>query len=151
MTRPINVFLSYAHADAALMDVVRRQLSVCDRQKIIAKWVDRSIRPGAAWRKQIHQGLTIADVILWFVSPAFFESDYSFDIEMREALRRHAAGTATVIPIIIRPCMWQAAPFAQLQALPTNAKPLSTWANLDEGWLVELEADAVVASGRATG
>jgi hypothetical protein len=84
---------------------------------------------------QVSRGLESADIILLFVSPSFFESDYCFETEMREALRRHAAGTATVIPIIIRPCAWHVAPFAQLQALPQDGKPISTWTNIDEACL----------------
>jgi TIR domain len=132
MTKPIQIFFSYAHEDEALMDAVRRQLIVFDRQRVIEKWHDRKIPPGTKWKNKIDQRLRNADIILLFVSPHFFESDYCFETEMREALRRHASGAARVIPIILRPCLWQSAPFAQLQALPRDAKAISTWPNIDE-------------------
>lgn len=50
-----------------------------------------------------------------------------------------AAGEACVIPIILRPCYWKDEPFAKLQALPKNAKPITTWSDRDEAFLdVEL-------------
>jgi len=135
MSRPIEIFFSYAHKDEVLMDKVRRQLIVFDRQNVIRKWHDRLIPAGGSWQGQIDQRLKDARIILLFVSPHFFESDYCFDTEMREAMRRHAAGQARVIPVILRPCLWQTAPFAQVQAVPKDAKPLTTWSNRDEGCL----------------
>jgi hypothetical protein len=40
MSRPIEIFFSYAHEDVALVDAVRRQLVVFDRQGVIRKWHD---------------------------------------------------------------------------------------------------------------
>lgn len=135
MPDPVEIFFSYAHEDEALMDEVRRQLIVFDRQNIIRKWHDRLIPAGGNWKGQIDIRLRRARIVLLFISPHFFESDYCFDTEMREAMRRHAAGQARVIPVILRPCLWQTAPFAQVQAVPTDGKPITTWSNRDEGCL----------------
>lgn len=132
MARPIEIFFSYAHEDENLMDAVRRQLIIFDRQDVIRKWHDRQIKPGEKWKNQIDERLKRSDIVLLFVSPHFFESDYCFETEMRDALRRHAAGTTRVVPIILRPCLWKTAPFAQLQALPRDGKAVSTWENLDD-------------------
>ena len=51
---------------------------------------------------------------------------------MTEAMGRHEAGAAKVIPIILRPCLWQTAPFSKLQALPADGGPVTTWPNRDE-------------------
>jgi RecG-like helicase len=50
------------------------------------------------------------------------------------AMERHERRGATVIPIIVRPCEWQDMPFAKVQTLPRNAKPVTTYANQDEAW-----------------
>jgi hypothetical protein len=133
--RPIELFFSYAHEDESLMNDVRRQLVVFDRQDLIKKWHDRLIPPGADWRDQIDDRLAHSDIILLFVSPDFFESDYCYEAEMAEAMRRHRAGSARVIPIILRPCAWQTAPFADLQVLPRDGRPITTWPNRDEACL----------------
>lgn len=50
-------------------------------------------------------------------------------------MERHEAGVARVIPVILRPCDWQGTPFGKLQALPSNAKPVVSWADRDEAFL----------------
>jgi hypothetical protein len=100
------------------MDQVRRQLVIFERHGKILKWHDRDIPPGREWEGQIDERLRGAHLILLFVSPHFIESRYCWEVEVRTALERHESGEARVIPIILRPCAWEDAPFARLQALP---------------------------------
>jgi tetratricopeptide (TPR) repeat protein len=55
---------------------------------------------------------------------------------MRQAMKRHEVGDAKVIPIYLRPCDWKGAPFGSLQALPTDAKPVTKWENRDEAFTI---------------
>lgn len=50
-------------------------------------------------------------------------------------MERHYAGEARVIPIILRPVLWSNTPFSHLQALPQDAKAVTTWANRNEAFL----------------
>lgn len=127
----IEIFFSYAHEDEKLMDEVRRQLIVYERLGRILKWHDRKIPPGVEWQTEIDDRLRRAQIILLFMSPRFIESKYCYLVEGQEALRRHDSKEATVIPVVLRPCAWEDSPFGKLQALPSDAKPLSTWDNLD--------------------
>jgi hypothetical protein len=135
MFRTIEIFFSYAHADAQLMNDVRRQLIVYERNGRILKWWDRQIPPGDDWRKQINNHLSTAKIILLFLSPHFIESRYCYEVEGEAALLRHNSGEAYVIPVILRPCDWQARPFGNLQALPRDAVPVSRWPDRDEACL----------------
>ena len=49
-------------------------------------------------------------------------------------MERHEFGEALVIPIILRAADWNAAPFGKLQALPKDAKPVTSWDNQDEAF-----------------
>src|SRR5205807_851716 len=91
---------------------------------------------GQEWAKEIDTNLNEADIILLLVSPDFIHSDYCYSIEMTRALERHENGTARVIPIILRPCDYIGAPFSKLQALPTDAVPITDrkWRNRDEAF-----------------
>ena len=91
--------------------------------------------PGAEWKGIIDAHLSTADIILLFVSPDFFQSDYCYDVEMTAALERHRRGDARVVPIILRPSTWQAAPFAALNVLPTDGVPVTKWPNRDDACL----------------
>lgn len=135
MQNPIEIFFSYAHEDEDLMNDVRRQLIVYERNGRILKWYDRQIMAGADWRQQIDWRLETAEIILLFVSPHFIESKYCYEVEGREALRRHRLGEARVIPIILRPCVWEESPFGRLQVLPRDGRPVSRWADRDEACL----------------
>lgn len=131
--RPFNIFLSYAHDDENLMDCVRKQLVIYDRQNKIRKWWDRKLTAGASLHSEIDQHLQEADVILLFISPSFFDSDYCYDGEMQQALRQHAEQRSVAIPVILRPCEWASSPLGGLLAFPTDGRPLTTWPNHDEG------------------
>ena len=144
-----EIFFSYAHEDVALMEAVRQQLVVYERTGKIIKWHDRKIPPGAEWEGEIHRKLRSADIILLFVSPAFIESRYCYDVEVGAALERHQRGDARVIPIILRACAWDQAPFASLQALPEDATPLTQWPDLDQVCLDVARAIIAVADGGA--
>src|SRR5712691_7128476 len=102
----IEIFFSYAHADEDLMNDVRRQLVIHERNGRILKWHDRQIPPGDEWRNHIDSRLNRARIILLFLSPHFIESKYCYEIEGKTALRRHQDGTARVVPVILRPCAW---------------------------------------------
>jgi hypothetical protein len=100
-------------------------LALLRHEGVIASWHDRKIVAGQEWKGQIDRHLDEADIILLLVSADFLASDYCYEIEMQRALARHQAGEACVIPVIIRAVDWNSAPFANLQALPKDAKPVS--------------------------
>ena len=110
-------------------------LALLRRQGVIEGWHDRMIGAGDEWAGEIDAALEAADVILLLVSPSFIASDYCYDREMRRALERHEAGQARVIPVLVRPCDWRSAPFAKLQGLPRDARPVTQWDDPDAAWL----------------
>ncbi len=128
---PVEVFYSYAHKDEAFRNKLETHLSLLQRQGLITAWHDRHILPGTDWSQAIDEHLERASVILLLISADFLASDYCYGIEMQRALERHQANEARVIPILLRPVDWKSAPFAHLQALPTGAKPITTWSNRD--------------------
>jgi TIR domain len=128
---PVEVFYSYAHEDEAFRKTLDKHLSLLQRQDLITAWHDRRILPGTDWSQAIDEHLERASVILLLISADFLASDYCYGIEMQRALQRHQANEARVIPILLRPVDWKDAPFAHLQALPTGAKPITSWRNRD--------------------
>jgi hypothetical protein len=60
-------------------------------------------------------------------------------------IKRHQVGEARVIPILRRPVDWAGAPFSQLEVLPKNHQPVTTWANQDEAFREIAEGIRVVA------
>ncbi len=130
-----KLFLSYSHKDEPLKDQLNVFLAPLRRSGKIAVWQDRQILPGTEWDAAIKQELAEADIILLLVSPDFIASEYIWKYEIAGAMERHERREATVVPIIVRPCNWHDMPFAKVQALPRNAKPVTQYANQDEVWL----------------
>jgi TIR domain-containing protein len=132
----ISIFYSYAHEDERLRKKLEKHLALLQNQGLITTWYDRKISAGTEWTSEISSRLDAAQIILLLVSPSFLASKYCYGSEMTRALERHNAGTARVIPIILRPVYWEGAPFSKLQALPTDAKPITGrgWRNIDEAF-----------------
>ncbi len=131
-----QLFYSYAREDEPLRKVLEKQLSTLKRQGFISSWSDSDIQPCQDKTGEIEKHLETADIILLLISQYFMDSDYCYSVEMKRAIERHERGEAKVIPVILRPVYWQKSPFAKLQALPTNAKPVtgSGWHGLDEAF-----------------
>jgi hypothetical protein len=131
----MELFISYAREDEAYRKELEKHLSVLLRQKVITAWHDRKIVAGQEWSREIDGRLESSSVIVLLVSPDFVHSEYCWNTEMARALDRHGRNKAVVIPVFIRPVYFEGARFAALQALPTNAKPVSTWNDQDAAWL----------------
>src|SRR5207302_11058322 len=54
--------------------------------------------------------------------------------EVEVAMRRHDAGEAWVIPILVRPVDWETASIGKLQALPYSLRPVANWSNRDSAF-----------------
>ncbi|MDJ0707569.1 MAG: toll/interleukin-1 receptor domain-containing protein [Leptolyngbyaceae cyanobacterium MO_188.B28] len=132
--QPVEVFFSYSHRDEALRDELEKHLSSLQRRGIIGSWHDREITAGTEWAGEIDEHLNSARVILLLISADFMASQYCYDVELKRAMQRHIAGDARVIPVILRPVDWRGASFSKLQALPRNAKAVTSWENLDEAF-----------------
>lgn len=128
---PLLLFYSYAHEDKSLRDRLEKSLALLKRQGIIEGWHDGVIKPGSEWDKQIIHRLHQADLILLLISPDFIASDYIWDTELPLAMERHQKGEARVIPVILRETDWHTSSFASLQALPTEARPVTSWTDPD--------------------
>ena len=136
---PVSLFISYARKDQALMRELENHLEPLKLSRLVDSWHDGCIAPGEEWEPQIKQNLESADIILLLISVDFIRSGYCYDIELQKAIERHQAGSACVIPIILRSCLWQQVPVSgmclgDLQALPHNAKPISQWLDRDDAF-----------------
>lgn len=131
---PLKVFISYSHADSEFRRTLETHLSGLRRTGAIQTWHDRKIEPGSGWKGEIDERLNDADIIILMLSADFVESDYCHDVEMTRAMERHTSGSATVVPVIIRPFDFTSMPFAELQFLPTRGLPVTKWNDRDEAF-----------------
>lgn len=135
---PIKIFYSYSRKDLDMRDKLDVQLSPLKRANKISTWHDLQLEAGEEWKLAISDKLDKADIILLLVSGDFIHSEYCYGTELKRAIARHQEGTARVIPIILRPCLWNIpeVPFSILNVLPDHAKPITSWANSDEAFAI---------------
>jgi hypothetical protein len=146
---PLSVFVSYSHQDEKHRERLETHLSLLLRDGRITLSHDRRIRAGEHWEERISDYLETADVVLLLVSADFLASDYAYEIEVRRALERHGDGAARVVPIVVKPCDWQGAPFGRLQALPRDGRPVTSWDDPEDAWTqVARELRALVEERR---
>lgn len=141
----IAIFCCYARKDKDLLDELKTHLSPLQRQNMIHVWHDGDISAGTEWDQEIKKHLNNAEIILLLISSDFIASEYCYSTEMKHALERHKRREARVIPVILRPVGgWEEVPpgdtqLGQLQALPKDAKPVTSWANHDQVWKEVME------------
>ena len=123
----IKIFSSSASTDKLLREELEKHLSVLRREGVITNWHDHDITVGI--NQQLDSYLSAAHIVLLLISSDFMDSDKCYSIGQM-ALRRHKR----VIPVLLRAIDWKISPIAKLQALPTNAKPITSWENLDEAF-----------------
>lgn len=135
----INVFISYSHKDEQLKESFEEHLSGLVRAGKIKPWNDRRIIPGQDWSNEISVNLKESQIILFLVSSSFLNSDYCVNIEVKTALDMHYSGQARLIPILVRPVVWNDSELAKVQGLPKDAHPITSWDNQDEAWVNVVE------------
>ena len=96
--REPTVFLSYARADADLVQQVADRLAVAG----IRVWLDKMIQAGTNWMQEIERELSAADIVVFFISPNSVGSGWAKQ-ELQIALHRQVSGEggAVIIPVIL--------------------------------------------------
>jgi hypothetical protein len=132
---PLKLFIIYARDDQPAMVELKAHLRPLEKRGGLTVWYDEKVLPGEEWDKAIKAQLETADIVLLFISKHFFNSEYIEKEELKKALERHKKGEAVVVPVIVKPCLWEAnEEIAALQVLPKNGKPVSSWREADEAW-----------------
>jgi len=132
----VTVLLCYARdpEDESMARELKKHLSALKRNRIIEVWDYGSISPGIDWQQQMDTYLATAQMILLLISSSFLDSDYCYDVQMDQAIKRHERKKARVIPVILSSVHWEEPPLDKLKALPEDARPITSWADRDEGY-----------------
>ena len=129
---PLKVFISYSHRDDNYRDALVRHLAPLEDDGLISVWHDRKIAGGENWIQVIDRHLAEAEIVLLLISSDFMASDYCRGIEVLQALAMHEAGTARVIPVVLRSCRWRRPPIGNLQPLPKDGVAITESAHPDK-------------------
>lgn len=112
---PPLVFVSYAHADADILERLSLVLRPLVREGRVDIWADARIGVGRRWDEEIEGALRRADIALLLVSSDFLASDYIVRVELPRLVQRE-------VPLVCVPvseCAWR-----DLEAVATVQWPL---------------------------
>ena len=130
MSKPLKVFITYAHKNREAKDNLIECLAVIKNEGLISIWHDNEILPGDKWREEIFSThLPDSDILLYLVSRASLASE-NCNKELTGALNFKVR----VIPIILESCDWLNHQLSDFQALPDGVVPINQWDHENEGW-----------------
>lgn len=131
-------FISYSRKDEIFLERLMTHLTPLVRSLNIKIWTDGGISPGTKWDKEILSQLQRSDVFIMLISPDFLASEYIWLQEFPKMLQRYEEEGALIVPVILRPCLWEDSPVAQFQIIPKV--PISIFSDKDEGYYQVVKA-----------
>lgn len=125
----MNIFVLYTPEDAHYWQQLQKHLAELQRQNVISTYHEGSMTAGSTIAAEMQTYLDRADMVLLLVSPDFIASDrqYHYAEQAQNAQKR-------IVPILVRPCMWQDAAWGKLAPLPTSGKAVSQYDKADDGF-----------------
>ena len=134
----INVYILYAEEDQELKNELESHLSLLQRHGYIDVWHEGLIVAGMAKDEVIREYLRKSHIILLLISANFLAPDcYNrYEAELRVAYERQQKGEVTIIPVILRHCVWQLDLLAGLNPLPQGGHPVRSkhWESSDKAF-----------------
>ncbi|HEY6540261.1 MAG TPA: tetratricopeptide repeat protein, partial [Ktedonobacteraceae bacterium] len=111
-------------------------LSPLRRARKLTNWFDRMILSGSDRELEVKKHLLEADLILLLISSDFIKSNYCYELQLTAALKHYEAGQVEIIPILLRPVLWEEdMPIKRLPLiLPTSKVPVTLWPDRDEAF-----------------
>jgi hypothetical protein len=121
-----TVFISYCHKDKdKYFDRLMVHLLPFNRDRKIHIWTDTMIPPGAMWPKAIEEAINSAKVAIFLVSADYLASDFIGRKELPLLLAAAKQERASIIPVVIKPCLYNHSPLQLYQAFNDTTRPLS--------------------------
>jgi internalin A len=132
--RGVRIFISYVSVDEQLEYELEQHIKLLQWQGQVSVQSSRRMIPGGVREAELDRNLEEADLILILVSVDFLELKSFQNTAASRALERAADRNATVVPILLRDCMWRHSPIGHLAPLPDNRKPVVDWRYRDQAW-----------------
>jgi len=101
----MKIFISYSHKDTIYKDCLVKHLKLFQGE--IHLWDDQKIKAGDNWYSEIEDALKTAEAAIMLISTDFLSSEFILGDEVPILLNRKAKEGVKVIPVILKPCLWQ--------------------------------------------
>jgi hypothetical protein len=120
-----KVFVAYNHKDTKWLKRVQIHFRPLEQRGMIELWDHSKIAVGAKWKEEIQEVIHLSTIIILIVSADFLASDFLTEYELPKLLSHAEANGATIMPIIVAPCLLEGSGIEVFQTLNPLNKPLS--------------------------
>ncbi len=121
-----TVFIIYSHKDEWWKNRVVRHLGILEKENHLKLWNDLDIQVGNRWLPHIKKELENAKVVVMMITGNFLTSEFFLKKVVPLILKHQKTQVITVVPVIVKPCPWQAVKWLEKPRLfPTEGSPLS--------------------------
>ena len=151
MSKPLQVFISYARENRRAKDKLIEYLIGMQREGLISTWHDNEIIAGDRWREEIFDtNLPSSDLLLYLISASSLHSENcnrELGIALEENIRPiliiledcdwknyRVSNVQAVSAEGFRLGEWESQKLGDLHALPAGVKPLNEWNPRSRGW-----------------
>lgn len=151
---PRQIFIAYSREDQPLVKRLLAHLEILKTLGLARIFCDLDIEVGEKFSSRIESAIDESSIALLMVSPEFLTSEFVNQTEVPRILARQAEGRLRVIPVLLRPCPWEAFSWlAELELHLDNGRELGmgTEQEIERGfsalalkvldWLSELPED----------
>jgi len=133
MPRIPNVFISFTDRDRPFRDELYNQLSTYIRNGQVNIW-DKTMLIAGELTSKIITKLEAADIIIILMSSDYLADSNAYDIDLRIAEQRFEGQKAKILPVIVRPCMWEDTWLGGLSHQPKGEKAISQFTEQHAAW-----------------
>ena len=122
---PLSVYVRYSEGDRAWFDQFLRHLRPFEARGFIQirdafeRTLDRTV---AEKRRRL---IETSYLILPLISANFLADSVLMRRELPELIKRHRAGSAFVLPVLVDHCLWQGTALGALRVLPASGEPVA--------------------------
>lgn len=133
-TSAIRIYCGAHERNLPHRDELEYHLAALKRQGQILTWHNNDTLAGVDHQKTSEFYFNSADLHLLLISHYYFSSEPCWSI-LQKALRRHEAGMAHLVPVIVSPVDYEITPLGKLCVLPRGGRPLTRWSSRDEAFV----------------
>jgi TIR domain-containing protein len=98
-----TIFISYCHEDLQWLEMLRKFLTVLEREGIIRFWDDSQIKAGEQWKESIRQALDSSCAAVLLVSQEFLASPFITEYELPRLLADARRGGKKIFWVPLTP------------------------------------------------
>ncbi|WP_223600778.1 leucine-rich repeat domain-containing protein [Chryseobacterium sp. GVT01B] len=99
-----KIFISYSHEDVIEKQRLMTFLKPLERSGKINIWQDLKLQAGVEVQQEIFDKLDEADIIIMLVSQDFIGSDFIYNHELQNAMKKRIENKVKILPIMISDC-----------------------------------------------